>query len=87
MPFPKAIQNAPVLWMGLELFFGAYGDLDGDRPSGWNVRPIPWTAMRDYCDCYEITGEQREDLFYFVRAMDRAYMKKEEQKNKKKKKK
>ena len=72
--------------MGLELFFGAYIDLDGDRPSGWSIRPIPWAVMRDYAECYEITGEQREDLFYFVRAMDKAYIEKVEADNKRKKK-
>ena len=74
LPFPQAIQNAPELIMGLELFYGAYLDLDGDRPSGWTVRPIPWTVLVDYCVAYNITGEQREDLLYFVRRMDKAYI-------------
>ena len=88
LPFPQAIQKSPELWIGLELFFGAYLDLDGDRPSGWTVRPIPWTILVDYCVAYSIVGEQREDLLYLVRAMDKAYIehvtKKSKRKGKKK---
>ncbi len=72
--------------MGLELFFGAFLDLDGDRPSGWSVRPIPWTIMMDYCRAYNIVDEQCEDLLYLVRAMDRAYMDHVAAKEKRKKK-
>lgn len=85
LPFPKRIENAPELCLGLELFYSAWCDLDTDRPVGWNARPIPWTAMRDYADAYSITGEQREDLFYFVRAMDKAYLKYVDSKAKKSK--
>ena len=87
LPFPQAIQKAPDLWVGLELFFGAFLDLDGDRPSGWTVRPIPWTVMMDYAQAYNITGDQRDDLLYFVRAMDKAYIEcviKKQEKSKKK---
>lgn len=83
LPFPKAIQNAPELWLGLELFFGAFLDLDGDRPSGWTIRPIPWTSISDYAQAYNIVDEQREDLFHYIRAMDRAYIKRLEKKAKK----
>jgi hypothetical protein len=61
--------------MGLELFYGAFLDLSYDRGSGWNIGPIPRWAIKDYADDYEIVGEQREDLFFFVRAMDNAYRK------------
>ena len=84
LPFPKAIQSAPELWLGLELFFGAFLDLDGDRPSGWTIRPIPWTALMNYAEAYNIVDEQREDLLYYVRAMDKAYIKRLENKAKKK---
>jgi len=84
LPFPKRIANAPELWMGLELFYGAFLDLTTDRPMGWDARPIPWTAIRDYADAYDIRDEQREDLFDLVRAMDIAYLKHLEKKAKKK---
>jgi len=87
LPFPQAIQNAPELWIGLGLYFGAFQDLDGDRPSGWTVRPIPLAAILNYCQAYNIVDEQREDLIYFLRAMDKAYIKHETKKQDKKKKK
>lgn len=86
LPFPQAIRNAPDLWVGLGLYFGAFLDLDGDRPSGWTMRPIPWTAIIDYAQAYNIMDEQREDLLYFVRAMDKAYMAHVAKKEKRKKK-
>ena len=84
LPFPQAIQKAPDLWIGLELFFGAFLDLDGDRPSGWSMRPIPWTSLMNYAEAYNIVDEQREDLFYYVRAMDKAYVKRINEQTKKK---
>ena len=73
--------------MGLELFFGAFLDLDGDRPSGWTVRPIPWVSMLNYCKAYNIADEQREDLLYLVRAMDKAFIARSTEKSKRKRKK
>lgn len=61
--------------MGLELFYGAWVDLNTDRPMGWEARPIPWSSIKDYADAYELVGEQREDLFELIRAMDSAYLK------------
>jgi len=87
LPFPQAIQKAPELWMGLELFYSAFLDLDGDRPSGWSLMRIPWTVMADYAHAYNIVDEQREDLFYLVREMDKAYVAHMDKKSKKKKKK
>jgi hypothetical protein len=72
--------------MGLELFYGAYVDLDGDRPAGWSTRPIPWGVIRDYGSAYGITGDQLDDLFYFIRAMDKAYIEHLNKKAKQKKK-
>lgn len=85
LPFPRKIRDAPELWIGLELFFGAFIDLDGDRPSGWTLRPIPWARIMDYAEAYNIADEQREDLIFLVRMMDKAYLKhmeKKAQKNK-----
>ncbi len=78
LPLPQRIQDAPELWLGLDLYYGAFLDLNSCRPSGWGICPIPWTAIADYTEAYGITGEQRDDLFYFVRAMDTAFMKYQE---------
>ncbi len=60
--------------MGLELYFTAWLELDPDRPSGWGVGPIPWRSIGDYAKVFKIQGEQRDDFFYLVRAMDNAYV-------------
>lgn len=75
LPFPKTIESAPELWIGSELWFGAFLDLDGDRPSGWDIRPIPWMVIKDYARTYDFEEDQANDLFYFVRGMDKAYIK------------
>lgn len=41
-----------------------------------SVGKIPFTAIRAYADEYQFEGEQREDLFYFIRAIDNAVVKK-----------
>jgi len=60
--------------MGLELYQTAFADLNGCRPSGWAMTPIPWTAIKDYADAFELELEQREDLFYYIRQLDSAYI-------------
>jgi hypothetical protein len=75
MPLPKAILNAPELWMGLELFYTAFMDLTTCRPLGMSEGPIPWTAIVQYCDRNGIEDEQREDMFFHLRSMDTAYLK------------
>lgn len=38
------------------------------------VGPITWLVVNEYCKAYEIQGEQREDMFYFIAKLDAAYM-------------
>lgn len=74
MPLPDKIQNAPSLWFGLELYYQAFWDLTTCRSTGWSVAPIPWSAIKEYCQVYTLDAEQTEALFYLVRQMDNAYM-------------
>lgn len=83
LPLPKRIQDAPELWLGLELFYGAFLDLNSCRSSGWSLSPIPWTSIMDYAKAFEIEGEQKDDLFYFIRFMDEKYLEHLDKKNKK----
>ncbi len=83
LPLPKRIQNAPELWIGLELFYGSFLDLNSCRLSGWGLCSIPWTSISDYAEAYGIVDEQRDDLFYFIKAMDVAFLEYHEKKNKK----
>lgn len=74
MPLPKKIQNAPELRFGLELYFGAFFDLNTCRQIGMGIAPIPWFSIRDYALVYEFDEEQTDDLFFFIRKMDHAYI-------------
>ena len=74
LPLPKRIQNAPELHFGLELYYGAFIDLSTCRAVGFAEGPIPWTVLQDYCLAMEIEDEQKEDLFFYVRALDNAYL-------------
>lgn len=71
---PAFIQNAPQLRLGLELYLDAFLDLSSCRDIGMAEGPIPWSSMADYCRAYELEGEQRDNLFYHVRALDVVYL-------------
>lgn len=45
-----------------------------DREVGWSEGPIPWSAIERYAEANDIEGDQREDLHFHVRALDRAYL-------------
>lgn len=71
---PAKIRDAPELRFGLELYFGAFFDLSSCRGSGMGEGPIPWSAIADYCNAHGFEGDQIDDTFYLVRAMDNAYL-------------
>lgn len=73
-PLPKRIANAPELMLGLELYYDAFWDLATCRPIGLGAGSIPWSAIRDYALTFEFDEEQEDDLFYFIRAMDNAFL-------------
>lgn len=74
LPYPDAIANAPELHPGLNLFYTAFLDLTSCRTLGYSQGPIPWLAIHHYCEANEIEGEQREDMFYHVAHLDKAYL-------------
>lgn len=71
---PERIQNAPDLFMGLELYFGAFVELNTNRSTGWSAGPIPSWCIDDYAERLELTEEETEDLHYHIRAMDKAFL-------------
>lgn len=73
-PLPEKFANAPELLPGLDLYYSAFFDLSTCRPLGFAEGPIPWLAIDRYCEANDIEGEQREDLHFHVRALDRAYL-------------
>ncbi len=74
LPLPDRIQNAPELELGLELYYGAFWDLDSCRPLGMGEGPIPWIAIEQYAQLNDIVGDQREMLHFHIRQLDNAYL-------------
>lgn len=72
-PLPERILNAPQLLRGLALYYNAFQDLSTSRQTGFGVGSIPWQAINDYCLTYEVDGEQREDMFFFIARLDATY--------------
>jgi hypothetical protein len=70
--------------LGLDFFYDAFLELNSCRFLGMSEGPIPWTAMNTYCEAFEITGEQKHDLFYIIRSLDNAYLKYQADKQEKK---
>ena len=76
MPLPERIQNAPDLFLGLDLFYMAFMNLSSCRSQGGygSEGPIGWLQINEYCFVHGIIGEQRDDLFYHVQRLDQAYL-------------
>jgi hypothetical protein len=71
---PDAIANAPQVWLGLELYLGAFFDLTTCRAVGFCEGPIQWTAIEAWAVAAELDKEQREDLHYFISRLDEKYL-------------
>lgn len=72
---PAKIENAPTLIMGLELYMNGFYMLQSTRGAAYaSEGPIPWLAMRDYCNEYRIVGDQRQDFYDLIARMDHAYL-------------
>ena len=61
--------------MGLELWWSSFWDLDSERQVGFGVGRIPWIAIAEYAQAHDFDAEQVEDLFYFTKEMDDAFLK------------
>jgi len=79
---PDRIANAPELQIGLQLYWQAFFDLDSERTHANAPTPIPWTAIKQYCVAQDLDDEQTEDMFYFIKAMDAANLKRLDANNK-----
>lgn len=73
-PIPERIANAPSLDPSLSIFLGAFYDLTTERRAGFSVLPIPWSSIANYGKVYGFDKDQFEDLVYFVRRLDEAYL-------------
>ena len=72
---PDKFLNAPEVYPGLDMFYAAFMDMTSCRELGYGqIGPVNWLTIQRYCEVYGIQGEQREDMFYHVSRMDRAYL-------------
>ena len=81
---PERIQNAPDLFVGLELYFTAFTELNTCRSTGWSAGPIPSWCIDEFADRLELTEDEAEDLHYHIRMMDKAFLDYMSRKNKEK---
>lgn len=81
-PLPDRIKNAPDLFVGLELYFQAFIELNTCRNTGWSAGPIPSWSIDEYCARAELTEDESEDLRYHVRMMDQAFLRYSNRKSK-----
>ena len=71
---PDRIANQPVLNCGLELYLNAFFDLDTTRSHGLGLTPISWLSIKEYATSFDFNVELTEDLFFFIRAMDKSHL-------------
>lgn len=71
---PKDMQNPVQLFLGLSLYLNAWHELDGERDRS-KLEPIRRSSVFEYADDYGFDEYQREDLWYYVREMDREFLK------------
>lgn len=79
MPIPARIKNKPRLRAGLSVFLDAFYALEHDR--SWLVgmtaipQPISWSVIDRFADRANFDSDLREELLFFIRALDNAYIK------------
>jgi hypothetical protein len=61
--------------MGLELYYTAFLELCNCRAIGMGGEgPIPWTAINQWANEYQLSEEQRDDLSFYILKLDRIYL-------------
>ena len=73
-PVPDRIKNKPVLRLGLGLFLQAFWDLNSERSVGEITGSIPWSSVVFYCEYHGFEYHESEELLYFVKRLDEAYL-------------
>ena len=82
IPLPEALQNAPILWPGNELYYNAFLELNTERPLGWSsMGPIPHSKIREYCYLEQLDQEQTERMLWLIPKLDRKFLDKGKKKD------
>lgn len=80
---PEFLQNEPTVADHLLFFYDAFWELDSERQLGMVAGPVPWSSIMLYANTLCLDEYQTDLLMYFIRAMDRVYLKFHADKNKK----
>ena len=75
------IHDEEPMFIGLEYYFRAFRDLSTCRGIGMGLGPIPFTAIIQYCNLYNI--EEIEEFIYLIRRMDDKFLELEAKKDSK----
>jgi hypothetical protein len=71
---PEKIAKSPQLFLGLAIYLNAWHELDGERDRN-TLEPIRRSSVFAYAEDYKLDELQREDLWFYVREMDREFLK------------
>lgn len=67
------VIDAPVLRLGVALYFNAWFELDGERDRA-RLKSIPRSATFDYARDYELSEVQTDDLWFYISRMDHEFL-------------
>lgn len=81
---PKELREAPELFLGNEFWYECFVALSSCRASGWGRSGLSFLQIVEYGGYIGLDEEQMDDLIYFMRVMDNAYLKFYEEKDRKK---
>jgi len=69
--WPKFLRERPSVMVGLEIFYEAFHELSSCRQIGLGIGPLPFTAIVDYCDRFEMDEAQTIEI---LRRMDDLFL-------------
>lgn len=72
-PLSPKILNKPELFLGLALYLNAWYDLDTERDRTKYQR-INRSMCFQYAIDYDLSEEQKEDLWFYINAMDQEFL-------------
>ena len=72
---PKAVAEAPRLYIGLDMYLTAFFELTTDRQNGMSVGFIPWTSRLNYARLLKLNDMDTQEFIYIIGRMDSAYIK------------
>lgn len=73
-PIPDKIQNAPRLWMGLEIYYDGFMRLINSRSIGMSLGHIHWSTIQDFCEKTGLDEDTTFAMHTHITALDTTYV-------------